>query len=738
MPIDEIDGSSREYAPYFGRGFVQLTWKDNYQKYSTLLGRDFVKNPDQVKEPVVSAFICVHGMKTGTFTGASLGQFISDSKKDYVGARTIVNGYDRAEYIAELAKEWEKKIDPYLTNSPIKPVIDNGSSLPEKVNTGSQITESSIKGTEIIVELGFGFESRLISYHFLHTETESSRDGTDVTTFKGQSIRWTLSRVPLTTSYESVTLKQITEMFTSAYGLKLDMKTEGVKYHFLDQSSLTPFQLLQREYKKIGYRVTDKGSRLIVEPEATPKFSNYIITKENLIKIKFTDKARGSKPIPYQAISDPYTSTNDQKFAINPTTGKVTQILPQSLKGVPKADSDSNPGLTTGNTTSAVSGIKEITLDPNLKTIDLPESNDPNSGTTTKNEKVLVTKDDGSVEEKNVTTTIEKSPGKIVTTKKVSIGNTTEETKVTKEIVFEENDPKSQKTTTVKPDSTTIVKTSSKIDKDLLATLESKVSAISDNYGLPKQTPGSILLENGGKIEAQVISDEAKRIRGYECYVTLRTSMEELKLLPGEILGISGDLFPDPFDREWRIYLVAHNWAEGVTDLVIYTPQGLQEDANVQSSNGASTTQGDASSISDSDFRSPMPKAGNSVAGLNQEFGYGRGRLHTGIDLGGHGAGNDPDAVYAAHNGKVLFTATDPGEGYGNYLDLKKPDGWSTRYAHLAKILVREGDAVTIGQKIGIRGNSGTKDIHLHFELRNPQGSPVDPRSKIPNLPDQA
>ena len=54
------------YYPYYGRGFVQLTWKSNYQKYSDLLNRDFVSAPDDVMDPNISAFISVHGFRTGS------------------------------------------------------------------------------------------------------------------------------------------------------------------------------------------------------------------------------------------------------------------------------------------------------------------------------------------------------------------------------------------------------------------------------------------------------------------------------------------------------------------------------------------------------------------------------------------------------------------------------------------------------------------------------------------------
>jgi murein DD-endopeptidase MepM/ murein hydrolase activator NlpD len=131
----------------------------------------------------------------------------------------------------------------------------------------------------------------------------------------------------------------------------------------------------------------------------------------------------------------------------------------------------------------------------------------------------------------------------------------------------------------------------------------------------------------------------------------------------------------------------------------------------------------------------PMPPSKVNVAGDKCEFGNARGRPHEGIDLGGYG----PDEVFAAANGTVDFTCEIGGAGgYGRMIDIKHPDGWMTRYAHLAKILVKKGQNVTSGQQIGVRGGSGGGSdsdypIHLHFETRNPAGKAVNPRSVMPN-----
>lgn len=101
-PVTEYGGpkylKSKKYYPYIGRGFVQLTWDYNYKKYSKIMGIDFVTHPDLVLEVKASAFILVHGMINGTFSGKKLSDY-----NTFVSMRKIINGTDKAQLIAGIA-----------------------------------------------------------------------------------------------------------------------------------------------------------------------------------------------------------------------------------------------------------------------------------------------------------------------------------------------------------------------------------------------------------------------------------------------------------------------------------------------------------------------------------------------------------------------------------------------------------------------------------------------------------
>ena len=98
------------YYPYHGRGYVQITHKYNYEKFSKLLDMDLVKNPDDVLDKKISLFILVYGMSVGLFSGKRLGSYVNKGDSDFKRARKVVNGRDKASHISSLADAWLIKL----------------------------------------------------------------------------------------------------------------------------------------------------------------------------------------------------------------------------------------------------------------------------------------------------------------------------------------------------------------------------------------------------------------------------------------------------------------------------------------------------------------------------------------------------------------------------------------------------------------------------------------------------
>lgn len=95
---------------YYGRGYVQLTWKNNYANMGRHFGLDLLHEPDMVMRPEVAYTIMSYGMRTGAFTGVGLPRFINQDTCDYLHARRIINGMDCAERIAGYARELEEML----------------------------------------------------------------------------------------------------------------------------------------------------------------------------------------------------------------------------------------------------------------------------------------------------------------------------------------------------------------------------------------------------------------------------------------------------------------------------------------------------------------------------------------------------------------------------------------------------------------------------------------------------
>jgi hypothetical protein len=95
---------------WFGRGKPQNTHKRNYEKVGKLVGLDFVSDPDLLLDLKISSMVMVRAMLAGTYTGKKLSDYINERETNYVGARAVVNGRDRAADIAEYAETFESAL----------------------------------------------------------------------------------------------------------------------------------------------------------------------------------------------------------------------------------------------------------------------------------------------------------------------------------------------------------------------------------------------------------------------------------------------------------------------------------------------------------------------------------------------------------------------------------------------------------------------------------------------------
>lgn len=100
---------------FYGRGYVQLTWAENYKAMGQALGIDLYNDPDKAMDPETAYKIMSRGMRKGSFTGVKLSLFIHDKACDYFAARKIINGLDCAEKISGYARKIEAMLQQAAT-----------------------------------------------------------------------------------------------------------------------------------------------------------------------------------------------------------------------------------------------------------------------------------------------------------------------------------------------------------------------------------------------------------------------------------------------------------------------------------------------------------------------------------------------------------------------------------------------------------------------------------------------
>jgi predicted chitinase len=91
---------------FYGRGFVQLTWYENYQKAGKKLGIDLLHKPELALDLKYATEIMFIGMIEGWFTGKKLSDYFLGAKQDWINARRIINGTDKANLIAGYARNY--------------------------------------------------------------------------------------------------------------------------------------------------------------------------------------------------------------------------------------------------------------------------------------------------------------------------------------------------------------------------------------------------------------------------------------------------------------------------------------------------------------------------------------------------------------------------------------------------------------------------------------------------------
>ena len=160
---------------------------------------------------------------------------------------------------------------------------------------------------------------------------------------------------------------------------------------------------------------------------------------------------------------------------------------------------------------------------------------------------------------------------------------------------------------------------------------------------------------------------------------------------------------------------------------IIFVPNGIIKPVVLKStlSSPSSYTPPSNTKVQSGYYMRPAPGK------ITSHYGSRKRGFHPGVDIGNKRG----TTVVAAADGVVSEVVTgcvegrgSCGGGYGNHIDIEHSNGTSTRYAHLSNVSVSTGQNISQGEKIGAVGNTGNSTgPHLHFEIRNSNGSTMRP-----------
>jgi murein DD-endopeptidase MepM/ murein hydrolase activator NlpD len=127
------------------------------------------------------------------------------------------------------------------------------------------------------------------------------------------------------------------------------------------------------------------------------------------------------------------------------------------------------------------------------------------------------------------------------------------------------------------------------------------------------------------------------------------------------------------------------------------------------------------------------PIAVSDITRVSSEYGprihpiYNKKSIHRGVDLA------SPKGSIVRATGDGIVTGIKKWGGYGKQIVIEHKHDYSTRYAHLSKILVNKGDTVCMGDTIGAVGSTGlSTGNHLHYEISY-HNKHIDPFSIYPD-----
>jgi predicted chitinase len=268
-----------------GRGYVQVTGRKNYDRWSKFLGIDAIANPALLAQPKYAISTLCLGMtgKNGApnFTGVTVGQYINGGRRDFVGAREVVNGSDRASLIASYAEAWLGKIaslDPpaptaTTAKSPAKSPEQFGpvALVPKDSKTAIDDVKKAVQAalpkdpippdcTEITVTFA-DHAGAVVSFAFWLVGESATNQQLERSTFQGRGIRFLIGAARNRNTLKNISLRQLAERIGDRVGANVEIPNKPASEKInqvLTQNGETDYQFLLRVAQASGYTIKEE------------------------------------------------------------------------------------------------------------------------------------------------------------------------------------------------------------------------------------------------------------------------------------------------------------------------------------------------------------------------------------------------------------------------------------------------------------------------------------------------
>ena len=256
------------------------------------------------------------------------------------------------------------------------------------------------------------------------------------------------------------------------------------------------------------------------------------------------------------------------------------------------------------------------------------------------------------------------------------------------------------------------------LDIDSVKSKDSTGKQATTIAGTPKPGQDAIMAQNRARM---------KRIKGLPSSFTITLDKETLALEPLKAVRTTG--FKEPLNRVWMIDKVTHKASLQLTTLDVYSPVEVVDNTPTTVTEPTKTAETTTTTTTVASTGFVYPLSGTVTSG----YKWRNGRMHNGVDISSVGGTGPGGNIVAVADG-IVTTLSDPG-GYGNYLKIQHDNGYNSLYGHLYAYKVASGQRVKKGQVIAIEGNTGgSRGTHLHFEIREPGGTRVNPTKHFPKL----